>query len=307
MLMVLKRMVPMHTMNQIMMASGEGEEAGSEESWDGTTLVLGGLSPQPPLSDLDDGEGEAECEMASTDNESRSPCEVTGESAKWKALKKQRAKEGKPWPPSDTEVPGNESAVEEEENTSDDDEGLPNLPAGSSGFIDDYEHLLQCAHIVSPMPCSPSWSMSDDDHVDSEDDEHYVTPPKRAAGVKNDLKSGTKTTCPVKVKNEKVLKTKVKKERETKVKQEPMTESKEPMEHVSEDTWLKGIRKDGVGQGLWICFGFQHGTLSFAIWTCNPIQLCLVKFSSPLLFLRRISRKLLGLWGWTFLSQRSFP
>ena len=228
----------------------EGEESEeSQESWDGTTLVLVTQSPPPSLPDPQDGDSDSEGDMASTDNESRSPWEVTGESAKWKALKKQRASEGKPWPPtpSDTEVPGHESEGEEEEYMSDGDEDvLPNLPSGSSGAIDDHRHLLEYA--VPPMPDSPSL---DDDEVD----EHYVTPPKRASGKV--LKSAAKTTCPVnKVKKDIVKETKVKNEiklksePEAKVKQEFVTAQvkKEPMD-VSEDTWLKGISKDGVGQG----------------------------------------------------------
>ena len=111
-------------------------------------------------------------DLPSTDNESRSPWEVTGQSQKNKTLRKRMELEGKAWPPSPTTYAAGMASES-------DDDDVPNVPASSGG--DTGSGLNLHALVVPPMPPTPSSDgSSDDDDGDERVNHDYITPPKRA-------------------------------------------------------------------------------------------------------------------------------
>ena len=132
----------------------EDESEDEENSIDATTLVLG-QSPPPEIPEIEPGEHDD-----STDNESRSPWEVTGETRAFKDMKREMEGRGEEWPPcydSDSD-----SNVE----PSDNEDMVPNVPASASGHIHDGLNVADL--VVPPLPPSPTSPC-----------EHYVTPPSK--------------------------------------------------------------------------------------------------------------------------------
>lgn len=164
------------------------EEAGSDAfDDDQTTLVLGATPPGQSLSSessedepmekcIGEAVGGRDPDLSSTDNESRSPWEVTGQSQKRKALRKRMELEGKAWPPSPTTYAAGMASES-------DDDDVPNVPASSGG--DTGSGLNLHALVVPPIPPTPSSDGSSDnddgdERVNHEVNRDYITPPKRA-------------------------------------------------------------------------------------------------------------------------------
>ena len=154
---------------------------------DQTTLVLGATAASQSLgSESSEDEAMEKCveeaavngrdpDLSSTDNESRSPWEVTGESQKNKALRKRMELEGKAWPPS----PNTYAAGVASES---DDDDMPNVPASSGGDTGTGMNLH--ALVVPPMPPTPpSSGDGSSDDGDEKANQDYITPPKRATSM----------------------------------------------------------------------------------------------------------------------------
>ena len=199
----------------------EDEEGGDEEESDhrdDETLVLGEITPKSPLIEAPEPDAES---ADSTDNESRSPWEHTGEVAKYHEERRLARIRGEEWPPRIDYMP---PSSDDEDSESEYDyseypgigigDDIPNLPASVNGDTDAGFNLHALA--VGPMPPTPP-SEEEEGGMSKEPMSkepempkvsHYVTPPKRP-GVSKEPHSGIK-----------------------KVKNEP-GESK-----VTEDTWL---------------------------------------------------------------------
>lgn len=134
----------------------EDEENSVDSGIDATTLVLG-QSPPPEIPEPEIEPGE---HGDSTDNESRSPWEVTGETRAFKDMKREMESRGEEWPPS--YYTDSDSNVE----PSDDEDMVPNVAASASGHIHDGLNVADLA--VPPLPPSPTSPC-----------EHYVTPPSK--------------------------------------------------------------------------------------------------------------------------------
>lgn len=125
--------------------------------------------PSPPADDSDSSPVKEE--DFSTDNESRSPSEVTGKTAYYHRLRRLARVRGEVWPPIDPIVPFDRSFDANSDNSTSeaDDDEVPNIAADSRGNTEHGFNLAALA--VGPLP-PPEWA---------EGDAYLTPPPKRAA------------------------------------------------------------------------------------------------------------------------------
>lgn len=126
--------------------------------------------PSPPADDSDSSPVKEE--DFSTDNESRSPWEVTGKTAYYHRLRRLARVRGEVWPPIDPIVPFDRSFDANSDNSTSeaDDDEVPNIAADSRGNTEHGFNLAALA--VGPLPPDPEWA---------EGDAYLTPPPKRAA------------------------------------------------------------------------------------------------------------------------------